>query len=255
MFESYRHRNTDLTKAFEELRHLVRAWDRVSLSYAPEGMRVGVMFLPGIGVLDKTTERTRALLEKFGYETFSSSLDHELNFTPDCLRQIENAVAEVSEYLGKGGHLFLVGHSAGAIVAQGVAKKMPDKITGVFSLGGIFQTSMENITEDMTREAAAEYFADIMNPDDFNHYFLKLDEEGDVPTVSILSNSDQMLPEAVSCSDRSNVHNIRVSRRNSVYMGAEPNGEGPSHMGLIYNIDALRVITKGINYALGAHIR
>ena len=251
MFDTYSHRQKDLGRAIEELRALGRLWNTAVMPVCPEGANIGVLFIPGIGAEDKTTAKTRQFFAKFGYQAFATDYDGRMTFTPQCLRVLEGNVAKVAKYLRPGGHLFLVGHSAGSVIARGISKKLPGQISAVFSLGGVYRTDLGNISTDVSRNAAENYFQGIATTEDFDHYFDSLDDVGNTPNVSISTNADDFVPDGVSISENPDVKNVMVMQSNGSLLGKDKPNTGPSHMGLIYNVPAMKVIAEEIS-AIGS---
>ena len=255
MFPGYDGIDEDLAQAVQELKNLGRAWNIASIPLKPKDEDIAFIVIPGLGAADRTTTKTRKFLEKFHYQTFPSSLSGVLEFTPECLRELEQNVADVAAQLSARSHLFLVGHSAGAIAAIGAAKKHTEKLSGVFSLGGVFRTDLIDVSEDVSR--AINYLKETMSPDDLRHYFDSLSDPSPVPTVSVYTNADHFLPAEVTRSADPEVKNIKIERSNKAYLGG-PANIGPSHIGLIYNIDAMRVVVSEANRIVsekGLHYR
>lgn len=173
---------TEPSRAFAEYASFIAL--RPLLSLLPKGDGHGVLVLPGFMASDSSTGPMRRLLSQLGYDAVGWKLGR--NVRVDNLR-VEAMMGCVNGLFERtGGKISIVGWSLGGVFARELAKKAPDKVRGVITLGS-------PISDDRQHTNARRLF-EMLNgrePEPMRQgTFRKLAEAPPVPTTSILTKGD-----------------------------------------------------------------
>jgi pimeloyl-ACP methyl ester carboxylesterase len=107
-------------------------------SLLPRGDGHPVLVLPGFSTSDRSTVPLRSVLRRLGYRTHGWKLG--VNRGPDdaTLRGMVERLDEL--HLRYGQPISLVGWSLGGVYARGMARRQPDRIRQVITLGSPFRS-------------------------------------------------------------------------------------------------------------------
>lgn len=246
MFAEYLENNADRNRAASELRYLIRSWQDATIPRCPEDKDVLVVNIPGYLAADKTTSRMRWFLDKFGYKTKASGIQTTMDLTPRNIQEAEACLAQTLRETPEETEVFLIGHSAGGIIARGLAKKFAERTSGVINLGSIFDLQGGPSIGGVPTQEAIDYFKGQMAAEDFDHYIQNLDDMGGTPNASIYSNNDEFLPTGFSKSSDPNVEHIELNKS----YASNARNKGPSHMGLICSLSTIEQIAGVIHRRL-----
>jgi hypothetical protein len=97
-----------------------------------------LMVVPGFMANDRTTLGLQRALAKAGYRVAGWGLGLNKGVKPDILERL----AERVEAFGKGGKVTLAGWSLGGVFARELAKKRPDLVEKVITMGSPFSGNM-----------------------------------------------------------------------------------------------------------------
>ena len=160
---------------------LLRPW----LAAAPRGDGHPVLVLPGLLASDFSTQPLRSFLKAQGYAVHGWKQGRNLGLRPGVEEHMLARFEELYERHG-GRKLSLVGWSLGGIYARQLAKRLPDKVRSVISLGSPFAGSPKATNAWQVYEFASGQSVD----DRDDHIAGPLAEPPPVPTTSIFSRSD-----------------------------------------------------------------
>lgn len=185
----------------------------------PRGDGHSVLVLPGLGASDRSTAPLRAFLSDRNYDAHGWNLGRNVGPREGQRDALAERVAGLQRKSGR--KVSLIGWSLGGIYAREIAKRMPDNVRQVITLGSPFAnpgaTSVRRIYEALRGEpiSAARDFTRFRAPPP-------------VPATAIFSKSDGVVAWQ-SClePDAPQTENIEV---------------GGSHVGLGVNPAALYVI-------------
>ena len=104
------------------------------LSRAPRGERHAVVVLPGFGGADESTRVLREYVRALGYGAHRWMMGRNMG-VPDGARLLDR-VSELRERYGR--PVSLVGWSLGGIYAREIARRIPDAVRQVITLGSPF---------------------------------------------------------------------------------------------------------------------
>ncbi|WP_095012898.1 esterase/lipase family protein [Tsuneonella mangrovi] len=150
----------------------------------PKGDGHGVLVLPGFLASDTSTGPMRRLLGQLGYVVEGWNLGR--NVRVDDARVEEMMCCVEALYDRTGGKVSIVGWSLGGVFARELAKKMPDKVRQVITLGS-------PISDDRNHTNARRLFEYLngREPEPIRKGdFRQLAEAPPVPTTSILTRGD-----------------------------------------------------------------
>lgn len=127
---------SELPRALAELGSL--PWFAPMLLNAPRGDGHPVLVLPGFVTTDASTTLLRRYLELLGYEPYAWELGRNLG--PKAIgRQGEKLIERLDTIFAETGRkVSIVGWSLGGVMARQVARRRPDKVRQVISLGSPF---------------------------------------------------------------------------------------------------------------------
>ena len=175
---------TEIPRAVAEL-----AWFRASrrlLLHAPRGDGHPVLVMPGFLASDRSTVPMRRLLESLGYDVIAFELGRNIP-TPELLDALRARVSDLRLHDGR--PTSLVGWSLGGIYARQIARRVPEWVRGVVTLGSPFRPvpAEESVAAPVMRAMAARRgFPRPAYPPG--------DEPLPVPSTSIFSRSDGIVP-------------------------------------------------------------
>lgn len=109
------------------------------LEKLPSGDGHPVLVLPGFTAADGSTLQLRALLRRLGYRTFGWKLGNNLGPTPQIVRGLEKRLLEISEKEQQ--PISIIGWSLGGIYARDLARRHPDLVRQVITLGSPIRMS------------------------------------------------------------------------------------------------------------------
>lgn len=161
------------------------------LATAPRGDGHPVFLIPGFLGGDKSLRTMRRFLGQMGYRAETWELGLNLGFRAPlfeaALRRIDALYSETGEKVS------LIGQSLGGIYVRELAKFLPDKVRGVISLGS-------PLTKNTPTRAETLY--KLLNPDEHGQdlpdglpaHAFELNVPPPVPTTSVLSKGDGVVP-------------------------------------------------------------
>jgi pimeloyl-ACP methyl ester carboxylesterase len=106
------------------------------LASAPRGDGHGVLVLPGLLASDMSTTLLRGFLRRLGYEVRGWNLGRNVGPTDAVLDGLPRALAAQAERTG--GPVSMVGWSLGGIYAREMARRHPQQVRQVITLGSPF---------------------------------------------------------------------------------------------------------------------
>ncbi|WP_415660766.1 esterase/lipase family protein [Roseateles sp.] len=106
------------------------------LRRAPAGDGHPVLVLPGLAASDRSTLPLRAFLRDRGYQAHGWKLGNNFGLRPGVEEQLDARLAELHERHGQ--PVSLVGWSLGGIFAREMARRAPQRVRGVITLGSPF---------------------------------------------------------------------------------------------------------------------
>ena len=181
---------------------LLRPW----LAAAPRGDGHPVLVFPGLLASDFSTQPLRSFLKAQGYAVHGWRQGRNLGLRPGVEPDMLERVEELHDRHG-GRKLSLVGWSLGGIYARQLAKRLPDKVRCVISLGSPFTGSPKATNAWKVYEFASGQSVE----DRDGHIAGPLGEPPPVPTTSIFSRSDGICAwQTCVNEERAQVENIEV---------------------------------------------
>lgn len=160
---------------------MLRPW----LAAAPRGDGHPVLVLPGLLASDLSTQPLRSFLNSHGYAAHGWNQGRNLGLRSGVERSMLDRVEELYDRYG-GRRISLVGWSLGGIYARQLAKRVPEKVRLVISLGSPFTGSPKATNAWRVYEFASGHRVD----DHEQHIAGPLSAPPPVPTTSIFSRSD-----------------------------------------------------------------
>lgn len=195
-------------------------------TFCKKGDEHPVLVLPGLGAGDETTHYLRNFLNGIGYQSHSWNLGRNLGPRDGMEIMMENIEARLLEIFLESGdrQVSIIGWSLGGIYAREIAKRKPDMIRQIITLGTPFKASAGGTN------AAGLY--EILSGDN-SHKNPKIIAQiaipPDIPFTSLYSKSDGVVHWECSIEKQSPMaENIEI--------------QGASHMGLGHNPIAMYFI-------------
>jgi hypothetical protein len=150
----------------------------------PRGDDHPVLVLPGLLADDVSTRALRAVLRRTGYRAHGWRLGRNIGPTALAFRGMRDRVDELHERYGR--PVTLIGWSLGGIYARALARRTPDAVRQVITLGSPFRLS----SPDESRAARAYDRYSHLHVEHWELPFSREAEPLPVPTTSIYSHFD-----------------------------------------------------------------
>lgn len=175
----------------------------VPLPALPEGDGHAVIILPGLGTNDTATLPLQLRLKGLGYRVQGWGLGLNRGMRPHVIQQINQLIQRTHEDAGP---VSLVGWSLGGIFARESARRAPDEIRQVITLGSPFGGSTGSNVAKALRMITGKRL-----PAEDERKRTRLLDAPPVPTTAIYSRSDGLVPWR-HCLERRRGHtdNIRI---------------------------------------------
>lgn len=172
---------------------------RLLMRYLPKGDGHPVIVLPGFVASDVSTRPLRGVLKDLGYPAYGWGLGRNLKFNAEREAQMEELLDRVHDE--HGAKASIVGWSLGGVFARELAKRAPDKVRSVISLGS-------PITRHRDYSNARRLFDAINGPPEATRaeQLSRLGHAPPVPTTSIFSRSDGVVAWRGSLQQRKHGH-------------------------------------------------
>ncbi len=156
---------------------------RLLMRRLPKGDGHPVLVLPGFVASDVSTRPLRAVLKDLGYASYGWGLGRNLKFNDERERAMSALVDRIYDEHGR--KLSIIGWSLGGVFARELAKRAPEKVRSVISLGS-------PITRHRDYSNARRLYDAINGPPERSRaeQLNRLGEAPPVPTTSIFSRSD-----------------------------------------------------------------
>lgn len=181
---------------------LLRPW----LAAAPRGDGHPVLVLPGLLASDMSTRPLRSFLNTQGYAAHGWKQGRNLGLRAGIEDGMLERVEELYERHGRR-KISLVGWSLGGIYARQLAKRVPEMVRSVISLGSPFAGSPKATNAWRVYELASGQHVE----DSDHHIAGPLAEPPPVPTTSVFSRTDGICAWQTCLNDeREQVENIEV---------------------------------------------
>ena len=193
-------------------------------NYVPKRLGDGhaVLVIPGIIAHDIQMEPMRRMLDRLGYTTYA----WEMGFNLADLEEIDILEKKIVKlYTETGRKVSVIGWSLGGIYARDLARRHPDKIRQIFTLGSPFR--------GITKPTRASWVVHVLKGDLEDlidlEWIKELENPTKILTTSIYSKTDGVLPW-LYCLDK-------------VEDDLHRNREVPSsHLGFPHNRAALKIV-------------
>lgn len=130
----------ELPRAAQEL--VARLFANPALRNAPTGDGHPVLVLPGFTGSDGSTRVMRAFLRRLGYYTHAWRLGRNWGPTDRIIDGLAERFETLSEEHGR--KLSLIGHSLGGIYARELARRAPERVRQVITLGSPIRWSRDS---------------------------------------------------------------------------------------------------------------
>jgi pimeloyl-ACP methyl ester carboxylesterase len=157
---------------------------RPLLPRLPQGDGHPVLVLPGLLADDTSTRALRTVLRRLGYRVHGWRLGRNIGPTAVCVQGMRDRIDDLSDRYGR--PVSLVGWSLGGIFARDLARRTPDSVRQVVTLGSPFRLTRH------TQSRASKVF-DRYSHLHVEHWALPLEPDGEplpVPATSIYSHFD-----------------------------------------------------------------
>lgn len=109
-----------------------------ALQLTPRGDGHPVLVLPGLGATDESTRPMRWFLRTRGYETHGWELGRSIGPSRRLSKGLEDRLRALARHRGE--RVSLVGWSLGGIYARELARRNPDVVRSVITLGSPFRS-------------------------------------------------------------------------------------------------------------------
>lgn len=174
---------------------------RPLLARAPRGDGHRVLVLPGLMAGDPSTVPLRSLLRQWGYQAHGWGLGRNLGPTDAVLDGLRRRVGDLLARDG-GRPISIVGWSLGGIYAREIARRLPDRIRTVVTLGSPFRlaergrSNVAGVYRSMAPLHSTRV-AGLRDDDDARRAFAALPPPG-TATTAVWTATDGVVPPA-SC--------------------------------------------------------
>jgi len=191
---------------------------RVFMRRLPKGDGHPVIVLPGFVASDMSTRPLRGVLKDLGYPAYGWGLGRNLKFNEEREAQMSALLSRIHGEHGR--KVSIIGWSLGGVFARELAKRAPDKVRSVISLGS-------PITRHRSYSNARGLYDAINGPPE-DHRAEQLSQLGvapPAPTTSIFTRTDGIVAWRGSVQQREHGHdrteNIEVPASH-VGLGVNP---------------------------------
>ena len=150
----------------------------------PRGDGHPVLVLPGLLADDRSTRALRVTLNRLGYDTHGWGLGRNIGPTAACVKGIRDLLGHLTDKHGK--QATVIGWSLGGIFARDLARREPDAVRQVITLGSPFRLARHS-------QSRATKVFDRFSHLHVEHRTLPLESEATplpVPATSIYSQFD-----------------------------------------------------------------
>jgi pimeloyl-ACP methyl ester carboxylesterase len=157
---------------------------RPLLPRLPRGDGHSVVVLPGLLADDVSTRALRTVLKKLGYDVHGWGLGRNIGPTATCVRGTRDLLDRLNDSSGK--PVTVIGWSLGGIFARDLARRSPDSVRQVVTLGSPFRLARHS-------QSRATKVFDRFSHLHVEHRTLPLESENTpllVPATSIYSHFD-----------------------------------------------------------------
>lgn len=156
---------------------------RLLMRHLPKGDGHPVLVLPGFVASDVSTRPLRSVLKDLGYAPYGWGLGRNLKFNEEREREMGALVDRI--HVEHGRKLSIVGWSLGGVFARELAKRAPEKVRSVITLGS-------PITRHRDYSNARRLYDAINGPPETTRadQLNRLGEAPPVPTTSVFSRTD-----------------------------------------------------------------
>ncbi|MGK5111273.1 MULTISPECIES: esterase/lipase family protein [unclassified Geodermatophilus] len=154
------------------------------LQRLPQGDGHPVLVLPGLLADDTSTRALRSVLRGLGYRVHGWRLGRNIGPTAQCVEGMRDRIDDLSDRYGR--PVSLVGWSLGGIFARDLARRTPDSVRQVITLGSPFRLTRHS-------QSRASRVFDRYSYLHVEHRSLPLEPDGSplpVPATSIYSHLD-----------------------------------------------------------------
>ena len=154
----------------------------------PQGDGHPVLVLPGLLADDTSSRILRNTLRKLGYRVHGWRLGRNIGPTEACINGMRDRIDDLSNRYGR--PISLVGWSLGGIFARDIARRTPDSVRQVITLGSPFRIERASQTH---ASRVFDRYAHLH----VEHRALPLESEATplpVPSTSIYSHFDGIVP-------------------------------------------------------------
>jgi pimeloyl-ACP methyl ester carboxylesterase len=117
---------------------------RPLLPRLPRGDGHSVVVLPGLLADDVSTRALRTVLRKLGYDVHGWGLGRNIGPTAACVSGTRDLLARLNDSSGK--PVTVIGWSLGGIFARDLARRSPDAVRQVITLGSPFRIARQSQT-------------------------------------------------------------------------------------------------------------
>lgn len=150
----------------------------------PQGDGHPVLVLPGLLADDVSTGLLRGRLRRLGYRAHGWKLGRNIGPTARCVQGLEARMVELADRYGR--QVSIIGWSLGGIYARDIARRSPESVRQVITLGSPFRLTRHSQTR---ANRAFDRFSHLH----VEHRTLPLEDDAQplpVPATSIYSHSD-----------------------------------------------------------------
>ena len=157
---------------------------RPLMPHLPRGDGHSVLVLPGLLADDVSTRALRTVLRKLGYDAHGWGLGRNIGPTATCVNGLRDLLGRLNDTSGK--PVTVIGWSLGGIFARDLARRSPDSVRQVVTLGSPFRLARHS-------QSRATKVFDRFSHLHVEHRTLPLESENTpllVPATSIYSHYD-----------------------------------------------------------------
>jgi pimeloyl-ACP methyl ester carboxylesterase len=192
---------------------VLRRWRGETIEVSPAAIPRKVMLLPGFGAHPLRMRYFARQLEKAGHKVKRWGLGFNFGASADKLDRIEARLLQLHQRYG-GEQLVLVGWSLGGVFAREVAKRHPDKVSKVITMGSPFSGDPRANNAWRVYQAVAGHRVD--EPP----IAVRPHEKPPVETVALWSALDGVVHPRSACGrpgERDRAHALRCKHMGFVY--------------------------------------